>query len=142
MTAPVSLLFGVHAHQPADNFPEVLERADALCYRPFLETLDAHPQFRFAFHCSGPLYAILCERFPADVRLLERMVARGQVELFGGGDAEPVLAAIPERDRRGQLRTFSDRLAARFGARPSGAWLTERAWEASVVPALVECGIE
>ena len=142
MTDPVSLLFGVHAHQPADNFPEVLERADALCYRPFLETLDAHPQFRFAFHCSGPLYAILCERFPADVRLLERMVARGQVELFGGGDAEPVLAAIPERDRRGQLRRFSDRLAAHFGERPCGAWLTERAWEASVVPALVECGIE
>ena len=138
----VSLLFGVHAHQPADNFPEVLERADALCYRPFLETLDAHPQFRFSLHCSGPLYAILCERFPADVRMLERMVARGQVELFGGGDAEPVLAAIPERDRRGQLRTFSDRLAVRFGERPRGAWLTERAWESSVVPSLVDCGIE
>ncbi|HEX6136547.1 MAG TPA: alpha-amylase/4-alpha-glucanotransferase domain-containing protein [Casimicrobiaceae bacterium] len=142
MTPPVSLLFGVHAHQPTDNFAEVLERADALCYRPFLETLDAHPRFRFAFHCSGPLYAILCERSPDDIRLLERMVARGQVELFGGGDAEPLLAAIPERDRRSQLRTFSDRLEARFGERPRGAWLTERAWESTVVSALADCGIE
>ena len=142
MTPPVSLLFGVHAHQPTDNFADVLERADALCYRPFLETLDAHPQFRFAFHCSGPLYAILCERFPDDIDLLERMVARGQVELFGGGDAEPVLAAIPERDRRSQLRRFSDRLEARFGERPRGAWLTERAWESTVVPALADCDIE
>jgi 4-alpha-glucanotransferase len=142
MTAQVFLLFGVHAHQPADNFPDVLERAYALCYRPFLDTLDAYPHFRFAFHCSGPLLSILGERFPEAMHRLERMVARGQVEMFGAGDAEPVLAAIPERDRRGQLRRFADRLEARFGRRPRGAWLTERSWEATVVSSLLAAGIE
>jgi 4-alpha-glucanotransferase/alpha-amylase len=142
MTTPVSLLFGVHAHQPSDNFADVLERAVDRCYRPFLETLDAYPRFRFSFHCSGPLFTFLCDRFPEVVHRLERMVARGQTELFGGGDAEPVLAAIPERDRRGQLRAFSDRLEARFGRRPRGAWLTERAWEATIVPSLAACGID
>ena len=142
MTTPLSLLFGVHAHQPSDNFADVLEHAVDRCYRPFLETLDAYPRFRFSFHCSGPLFTFLCDRVPDVVHRLERMVARGQTELFGGGDAEPVLAAIPERDRRGQLRAFSDRLEARFGRRPRGAWLTERAWEATIVPSLAACGID
>ncbi len=141
MSASVSLLFGVHAHQPAGNFPEVIENAHARCYRPFLQALHAVPGFRFAIHCSGPLLDALVERFPEDIRLLEEMVARGQVELFGGGDTEPVLAAIPDRDRRGQLQALSRRLAARFGEPPRGAWLTERVWEATVVPALVDCGI-
>ena len=141
MSASVSLLFGVHAHQPAGNFPEVIENAHARCYRPFLQALHAVPGFRFAIHCSGPLLDVLVERFPEDIRLLEDMVARGQVECFGGGDTEPVLAAIPDRDRRGQLRALAHRLAARFGEPPSGAWLTERVWEATVVPALVDCGI-
>jgi 4-alpha-glucanotransferase/alpha-amylase len=142
MSSPVSLLFGVHAHQPADNFPEVIAHVADQCYRPFLRTLHAFPEFRFAFHCSGPLYAMLCERYPADMRLLDDMAARGQVEILGGGDAEPVLAAIPDRDRRAQLAAFSRRLAARFGEAPRGAWLTERAWEATIVPALADCGIE
>jgi hypothetical protein len=44
-----ALLFGVHAHQPAGNFPEVLDQAHDLSYRPFLETAPL-PGFRFAAH--------------------------------------------------------------------------------------------
>jgi hypothetical protein len=141
MNDPVTLLFGVHAHQPAGNFPEVIENAHVRCYRPFLQTLHAYPDFRFALHCSGALLDALCENFPDDVRMLDDMVRRGQVELFGGGDMEPVLATIPDRDRRGQLNALSRKLATRFGQAPRGAWLTERVWEATVVPALAECGI-
>jgi len=141
MSASVALLFGVHAHQPAGNFPQVLEEAHERCYRPFLETCYRFPQFRFALHFSGPLLDYLCLQHAADMALLARMVERGQVELFGGGDAEPVLAAIPNRDRIGQLARLSRKLSARFGRAPQGAWLTERVWEATVVPALADCGI-
>ena len=136
-----ALLFGVHAHQPAGNFPEVLDKAHELCYRPFLETLHRFPDFKFAVHFSGPLLDYLLELYPDDMRLLTEMVARGQVELFGAGDTEPVLAAIPHRDRLAQLATLSAKLERLFGARPAGAWLTERVWEATVVAALVESGI-
>jgi hypothetical protein len=136
-----ALLFGVHAHQPAGNFPAVLEQAHALSYRPFLETLHRFPAFRFAVHFSGPLLDYLVERHPDDMRLLREMVARGQVELFGGGETEPVLAAIPHRDRVDQLTALAARLERLLGAGPTGAWLTERVWESSVVPALVESGI-
>ena len=136
-----ALLFGVHAHQPAGNFPEVLDKAHKLCYRPFLETLHRFPEFKFAVHFSGPLLDYLLERYPDDMRLLTEMVARGQIELFGAGETEPVLAAIPHRDRLAQLATLSAKLERLFGARPNGAWLTERVWEATVVAALVESGI-
>jgi hypothetical protein len=65
------------------------------------------------------------------------MVKRGQVEWFGSGDTEPVLAAIPHRDRVGQIATLNRQAERRFGMRQAGgAWLTERVWESSVVPSL------
>src|SRR5688572_5800196 len=138
----LSLLFGVHAHQPAGNFPEVFEGAHARCYKPFLEIVHKYPAFRFSVHFSGPLLDYLFDRHPADMHLLEEMVERGQVEMFGAGDTEPVLASIPARDRRGQLERLSRKLEWRFGQRPHGAWLTERVWETTVVPALAQSGIE
>ena len=141
MTKTVSLLFGVHAHQPVGNFPGVIDDAHLRCYQPFLRTLHRFPEFRFAVHFSGWLLDYLLQKFPEDMALLREMVARGQVELFGAGDTEPVLAVIPEQDRIGQLTRFSDKLEARLGQRPQGAWLTERVWEATVVPSLVDAGI-
>jgi alpha-amylase/alpha-mannosidase (GH57 family) len=141
MTDHVSLLLGVHAHQPAGNFPEVLELAHTRCYRPFLQTLHRYADFKFAVHFSGWLLQWLFDRHPQDMALLHEMVMRGQAELFGGGDMEPVLAAIPARDRVGQVSALSDRLERLAGMRPKGAWLTERVWEPTVVPALVDAGI-
>jgi alpha-amylase/alpha-mannosidase (GH57 family) len=120
----ISLLLGVHAHQPAGNFEKVLDDAHARCYRPYIETLHRYPNFKFAMHFSGWLLDYLLRTYPQDMRKLQEMVQRGQVEMFGGGDTEPVLAAIPERDRRSQLRALSDRLEGAFGTRPTGAWLT------------------
>ncbi|HEX4985210.1 MAG TPA: alpha-amylase/4-alpha-glucanotransferase domain-containing protein [Burkholderiales bacterium] len=137
----ITLLFGVHAHQPAGNFEHVIDDAHARCYKPFLETVHDYPDFRIAVHFSGWLLDCLLRRYPADMAKLREMVARGQVELFGGGDTEPVLASIPERDRRSQLSALSARLEAGFGQRPSGAWLTERVWESSVAASLAESGI-
>ena len=107
MSQRVSLLFGVHAHQPVGNFPEVLEDAHLRCYKPFLQVLYRYPDFRFSVHFSGWLLDYLLQRFPDDMVLLHEMVARRQVELFGAGDTEPVLAVIPNRDRTGQIDAFS-----------------------------------
>lgn len=141
MSQPVSLLFGVHAHQPVGNFPSVLTDAHLRCYKPFLQVLYRYPDFRFAVHFSGWLLDYLMQHYPEDMELLHEMVIRKQVELFGAGDTEPVLAVIPNRDRIGQIETFSNKLAAKLGQRPQGAWLTERVWESTVVPALADCGI-
>ena len=137
----ISLLFGVHAHQPVGNFPAVIADAHVRCYGMFLRVLDRYPEFRCSVHFSGWLLDVLNQRFPEDMALLVKMTARGQVEWFGSGDCEPVLAAIPQRDRLSQMATLSDKLERQVGQRPRGAWLTERVWESSVVPALVDSDI-
>jgi 4-alpha-glucanotransferase len=139
---PISLLFGVHAHQPVGNFDFVMEEAHVRCYRMFLQTVERYPEFRFSVHFSGWLLDWLIERYPEDMERLAMMTGRGQVEWFGSGDCEPVLASIPHRDRVSQIRTLSDKIERSFGQRPKGAWLTERVWESAVVPSLVDCGIE
>ena len=137
----ISLLFGVHAHQPVGNFPAVIDDAHVRCYGMFLRVMERYPQFRFSVHFSGWLLDVLFERFPDDLARLAAMTRRGQVEWFGSGDCEPVLAAIPHRDRVSQIDALSDKIEQRFGARPRGAWLTERVWESSVVTSLVATGI-
>ncbi len=137
----ISLLFGVHAHQPVGNFPAVIDEAHIRSYGMFLRVMERYPEFRFSVHFSGWLLDVLFERFPDDMERLAAMTRRGQVEWFGSGDCEPVLAAIPHRDRVTQIATLSDKIERRFGRRPSGAWLTERVWESSVVTSLVATGI-
>jgi alpha-amylase len=108
----------------------------------FLQTLEAYPDFRFSVHFSGWLLDELEARWPDDMARLAAMTKRGQVEWFGSGDCEPVLAAIPHRDRVTQINALSDKIEKRYGVRPRGAWLTERVWESSVVASLAETGIE
>ena len=141
MAKSISLLLGVHAHQPVGNFTHVLDDAHTRCYGPFLRVLHRYPAFKFAIHISGWLLDYMLENYPDDMKLLQEMVERGQAELVGAGYTEPVLAVIPEADRLGQLQRMSDRLEETLGQRPQGAWLTERVWEATVVPSLADSGI-
>lgn len=142
MTRSVALLLGVHAHQPVGNFTHVLDDAHLRCYGPFLQVLYRYPDFRFAIHISGWLLDYMLKHYPQDMQLLKEMVKRGQAELFGAGYTEPVLASIPSGDRVGQITKLSDYLHKKLGQRPQGAWLTERVWESTVVPALGDAEIQ
>ena len=142
MTHSTPLLLGVHAHQPVGNFPQVIDDAVLRCYHPFLEAMHRFPEFPFAIHISGWLLQYMVQQHPNTIKLLKEMVTRQQAELVGAGDTEPVLAAIPHADRITQLEAMADRLDKNFGQRPVGAWLTERVWDPSVVPALQEAGIQ
>lgn len=141
MAKTVALLLGVHAHQPVGNFESVLDDAHVRCYGPFLRVLYQYPDFRFAIHLSGWLLDYLLRNYPEDIALLKEMVDREQAELFGAGFTEPVLASIPYKDRIGQITQLSEYLKNNLGEIPHGAWLTERVWESTVVPALADSGI-
>lgn len=141
MAKTVALLLGVHAHQPVGNFESVLDDAHQRCYGPFIRVLHEYPDFHFAIHLSGWLLEYMLKHFAEDMALLREMVERGQAELFGAGFTEPVLASIPSVDRVGQINTLSKYLKQELGQQPVGAWLTERVWESSVVPALADAGI-
>src|SRR5687767_4434372 len=105
-----------------------------------LAALERHPGLHLALHYTGPLLDWIASERPDFLDRLAALVARGQVEIVGGGWYEPVLAALPERDRIGQLVRMADELEALFGRRPRGAWLAERVWEPDLPTSLVSAG--
>lgn len=136
------LSLAIHNHQPVGNFPHVFEAAYAQSYLPMLQALERHPRVRVALHYSGPLLDWLEDAHPEFFPLLAELVERGQVELMTGGYYEPILAVIPERDRRGQIRKMTAYLQRRLGARPTGLWLAERVWEPHLAKSIAESGVE
>jgi len=100
---PLQLLFAVHNHQPDGNFGHVFQQAYDDCYRPLLDALAASPQLKAALHHTGPLLEWIERERPDYFEVMRQLVARGQVELLGGGFYEPMLAVLPERDARGQI---------------------------------------
>src|SRR5579884_3361699 len=130
--SPFHLSLLIHAHQPLGNFESVQEDVYRLAYLPFIEELARHPAIRIALHYSGILLAWLEKKHPEYLEQLKELAGQGQVEILGGGYYEPVLSAIPDRDRLAQIERLSDFLEKRFGSRPRGAWLTERVWDPTV----------
>lgn len=137
----ISLLLGIHNHQPLGNFEHVFRESHDLCYRPFLDLLADYPSIRVSLHYSGPLIDWLERNEPAFLDGLRKMVEIGQVELLTGGYYEPILASIPARDGAGQIAMMTRYLKRRMGADPKGLWLAERVWEPSLAAQLGASGV-
>jgi len=138
----VSFALVIHSHQPVGNFDHVIEEAYQKAYAPFLQVLALHPLIRLGLHYSGILLEWLEKQHPEFFEQLQELVGRGQVELVGGGYYEPILPAIPDRDKQTQLCKLADYLHQHFGVRPRGAWVAERVWEPSLARPLAEAGTE
>ena len=135
------LVLLIHAHQPAGNFEDVLERAYTQSYLPFVGLLERHSAIRLALHYSGPLLEWFARSHPEFFVRLRALVDRSQVELVGGGFYEPILISIPMPDRLAQLERMSEYLEKNFGSRSHGAWLTERVWEPALPSTLAPAGV-
>jgi hypothetical protein len=140
MTRRISLALTLHNHQPIGNFGWVFEEVFRQAYAPMGEALGRHPGIRLGLHYSGPLLEWLRAEQPGFISDLRGLAERDQVEILGGGLYEPVLAALPDRDRLGQLTRMADTVEDVFGRRPAGAWLAERVWEPDLPRALVAAG--
>ena len=141
MSDKTTLLFGIHMHQPVDNFDEAVAGAVEKCYAPFFAVMRRYPAFRFAVHCSGWLLEKIRRDYPDCYADMEAVTQAGSVEWVTAGYYEPILSAIPSADRVGQIRRLSETIGRRFDQRPRGLWLTERVWEAGLIPDLAEAGI-
>ncbi len=141
MTERTNLALCIHFHQPVGNLDSVVANATDRCYRPFLELLADNPEIVMTLHYSGCLLEWLEANAPDVGLLLRELVDRGQVELMTGGFYEPIMAALPERDRVGQVELLSKHLRQNYLSEPTGAWLTERVWEQDVVGSLTAAGV-
>ena len=137
----VKLILALHNHQPVGNFDSVLEEAYALSYKPFFDVLERHPGVRVSAHFSGILYDWLEKNHPDYLDRLAALVGAGRLEILSGGYYEPILALLPEADRRGQVGMMRDYVRRRFGADPAGLWLAERVWEPELAGSLAAMGV-
>lgn len=137
----VKLILALHNHQPVGNFDSVLEEAFNQAYKPFFDVLGRHPGVRVSVHFSGILYDWLEERHPAYLDGLAELVRAGRLEILSGGYYEPVLALLPEEDRRGQVNMMRDYVRRRFACDPAGLWLAERVWEPELAGSLSAMGV-
>lgn len=138
----VSLLFGIHMHQPVDNFGLAVDEAIELCYKPFFETMVNYPEFKFSVHSSGWLLDKIRTEHSELFEKIHFLTKQGAIEWMSAGYYEPVLSSIPSKDRIAQITKLNKYLKKYFGVKPKGLWLTERVWESALIPDLSECGIE
>jgi hypothetical protein len=138
----VTFLLGIHNHQPVGNFGDVIEEAYRKAYLPFLEALERHPGVRLALHNSGILIDWYEACHPEYLERVAALAARGQVEILTGGYYEPILPAISDADKIGQIRMLTRRLGNLTGAVPRGLWLAERVWEPSLPGPLARAGVD
>lgn len=142
MSPTLRLIFAVHDHQPVGNFGGVFEQACRDAYDPFLNVLDEFPDLPVTMHLSGSLLEWLEKYRPDHVARLKEFVTRGQVEILGGPYFEPILAAIPSRDRIGQIQAYVRHLEQVFETPIRGMWVPERVWEPGFASDIVDAGIE
>ena len=136
----LSLVF--HNHQPVGNFSYVVEDAYDKCYEPMLTALERHPGVRVALHYSGPLRDWLISHRPEFLQRVRTLAGRGQLEMLAGGYYEPVLVALPDVDKLGQIAKMKAAVRKDFGVDPIGLWLAERVWEPYLAKPLQEAGIQ
>ncbi len=140
MRSSIALALVIHNHQPVGNFGWVIDDVYTHAYEPMIDALERHERIRVGLHYTGPLLEWMDANRPDALVRLGALVDRGQVEILGGGQFEPILVALPEGDRHGQLLRMRADLARRFGTPPAGAWLAERVWEPSLPFDLAEAG--
>ncbi len=136
------LIIGTHNHLPLGRSEEAAERLYQKSLKPYLTVLYRYPGFSATLHYSGILMEWLEEAHPEFLTLLGEMVARGQVEVLGGGYYDPILPLIPMNDKLGQLEKMTTWLRVRFETRPRGCWLAEKVWEQSLASVLRASGID
>lgn len=138
----IFLALAIHNHQPVGNFDFVFADAYAKAYLPMIDLLERHPAVKLALHYTGPLRDWIAANHPELFRRVRSFVARGQVEIMTGGYYEPILVAIPDGDKRGQIQKLTRAVKKDFGYAACGLWLAERVWEPHLAKPLAEAGVE
>lgn len=136
----VKFILGFHCHQPVGNFDFIFKEVHEKSYSPLIRTLVAR-NVKFCLHVSGILLEWWEDNDPELIKIIADGVEKENIEIIGGGYYEPILAAIPEKDRLKQLDMLGRALKRLFGKYPEGVWITERIWQPDIIKDLKESGL-
>lgn len=134
--------FVLHNHQPVGNLDRVFRQAFEQAYLPFVEVVEDFPELQIVLHYTGPLLEWLEAERHEFIDRLRALALTGQAEILTGGFYEPILSAIPTRDRLGQIRRMTGWVEDNLGVHPRGLWLAERVWEPHLARDLADAGAE
>jgi len=138
----IRFCFGIHNHQPVGNFDSVIEEAYSKCYLPFVKLLAEFPQIKVTFHNTGILWEWFKSNKPEYYDYIEKLLANGQLELLSGGFYEPILPAIFDCHKKGQINKLTQYIKGRFKIKARGIWTAERVWEPQLAGVIADCDID
>ncbi len=136
----LSLVF--HNHQPVGNFDHVFEEAYRKSYLPLVELLERHPKIHAGMHFTGCLRDWIVEHHPDLIKRVRALVERGQLEMLTGAYYEPILVALTDEDKIGQIHKLTQAIRDDFGYEPKGMWVAERVWEPHLPKPIAEAGVK
>lgn len=126
------VILGTYNTMPDGASSKVFELTYQSSWRPFLSSLYKFQNIFAVLYYSGTVLQWIEENHPEFLILLEEMAGRRQIELLGGGFFSPLLSALQPSDKVGQIEMLTTYLRKAFGKRPSGGWLYEYSWDASL----------
>ncbi|MCB4792477.1 MAG: DUF1926 domain-containing protein [Elusimicrobia bacterium] len=135
-------ILSIHNHQPVGNFPGVFEEAFNKSYWPFIKAIKSYPRIKWSLHSSGILWDFFMDKHPEYIAVVKEMVNSGQVELISGGYYEPIMPAITDIDKKGQIQKLTKFIKDEFNYDAKGLWLAERVWEPQLAKILSDTGIK
>ncbi|MHA1794001.1 MAG: alpha-amylase/4-alpha-glucanotransferase domain-containing protein [Promethearchaeota archaeon] len=130
-----------HFHQPVDNFDFVIENIHDICYKPLLDRI-INSNVKFTLHFTGSILEWLESHHPEYIEDIRSLCKKNQVELISGGYYEPILAIIPDDDKREQISLLNRKIEDTFNVIPKGFWLAERVWEPHLPKILSESNLK
>ena len=126
------VILGTYNTMPEGASGKVFELTYQRSWRPFLSSLYKFQNISAVLHYSGVVLQWIEDNHPEFLLLLEEMAGRKQIELLGGGYFSPLFSALQPSDKVGQIEMLTTYLRKTFGRRPSGGWLYEYSWDASL----------
>jgi len=126
------VILGTYNTMPDGASGKVFELTYQRSWRPFLSSLYKFQNISAVLYYSGVVLQWIEENHPEFILLLEEMAGRKQIELLGGGYFSPLFSALQPSDKVGQIEMLTTYLRKTFGRRPSGGWLYEYSWDASL----------
>jgi len=126
------VILGTYNTMPEGASGKVFELTYQRSWRPFLSSLYKFQNIAAVLYYSGVVLQWIEENHPEFLLLLEEMAGRKQIELLGGGYFSPLFSALQPSDKVGQIEMLTTYLRKTFGKRPSGGWLYEYSWDASL----------
>ncbi|MDR0823396.1 MAG: DUF1926 domain-containing protein [Endomicrobium sp.] len=139
----IKFVFCVHNHQPIGNFGWVFDNAYKAAYEPLLDIMSKHPKIKWCMHSSGMLWEYFTKERPKYIKQIKHLINIGSLEILSGGYYEPILSAIPDNDKIGQIKKMNSYLRNKFNIHSvNGMWMAERVWEPSLAKPIAQSGIK